>query len=204
MNQKCKVCDEPAAGFHFGAFTCEGCKSFFGRATAKAPTLSFFLTECKTSGGRCVIDKNNRTSCKVCRLKKCLTVGMSKSGSRYGRRSNWFKMHCLLQEQQQFNIKHGMDSANSALCIMPKALLRQSKYSAFHKPNKYCVNYNIDESSKPIDLRIKQSITPDHDDFKNNNKVNNRQLSLENSKNYQLLVPLDLTRKNKDHILLST
>lgn len=26
MNQQCKVCGEPAAGFHFGAFTCEGCK----------------------------------------------------------------------------------------------------------------------------------------------------------------------------------
>lgn len=26
-------------------------------------------------------------------------VGMSKSGSRYGRRSNWFKIHCLLQDQ---------------------------------------------------------------------------------------------------------
>lgn len=26
MNQQCKVCEEPAAGFHFGAFTCEGCK----------------------------------------------------------------------------------------------------------------------------------------------------------------------------------
>ena len=30
-NQLCRVCDEKAAGFHFGAFTCEGCKSFFGR-----------------------------------------------------------------------------------------------------------------------------------------------------------------------------
>lgn len=29
---------------------------------------------------------------------------MSKSGSRYGRRSNWFKIHCLLQEQQQQHI----------------------------------------------------------------------------------------------------
>lgn len=26
MNQQCKVCGEPAAGYHFGAFTCEGCK----------------------------------------------------------------------------------------------------------------------------------------------------------------------------------
>lgn len=28
---------------------------------------------------------------------------MSKSGSRYGRRSNWFKIHCLLQEQSNSN-----------------------------------------------------------------------------------------------------
>lgn len=31
---------------------------------------------------------------------------MSKSGSRYGRRSNWFKIHCLLQEQQQAAERH--------------------------------------------------------------------------------------------------
>ncbi|TRY76660.1 hypothetical protein TCAL_12877, partial [Tigriopus californicus] len=31
QNQLCRVCHEPAAGYHFGAFTCEGCKSFFGR-----------------------------------------------------------------------------------------------------------------------------------------------------------------------------
>ncbi|XP_057376412.1 protein embryonic gonad-like [Daphnia carinata] len=94
MNQKCKVCGEPAAGFHFGAFTCEGCKSFFGRTYSNVSAIG----ECK-NGGMCVINKKNRTSCKACRLRKCLLVGMSKSGSRYGRRSNWFKIHCLLQEQ---------------------------------------------------------------------------------------------------------
>ncbi|XP_063229067.1 knirps-related protein-like [Bacillus rossius redtenbacheri] len=96
MNQTCKVCGEPAAGFHFGAFTCEGCKSFFGRSYNNLGSI----TECKNNG-ECVINKKNRTSCKACRLRKCLLVGMSKSGSRYGRRSNWFKIHCLLQEQQQ-------------------------------------------------------------------------------------------------------
>ncbi|KAG8312968.1 hypothetical protein J6590_013309 [Homalodisca vitripennis] len=96
MNQLCRVCGEPAAGFHFGAFTCEGCKSFFGRTYNNLGSIS----ECKNNG-KCVITKKNRTSCKACRLRKCLVVGMSKSGSRYGRRSNWFKIHCLLQEQQQ-------------------------------------------------------------------------------------------------------
>ncbi|XP_020279770.1 uncharacterized protein LOC109852742 isoform X1 [Pseudomyrmex gracilis] len=94
MNQLCRVCGEPAAGFHFGAFTCEGCKSFFGRTYNNLGSIS----ECK-NGGVCVINKKNRTACKACRLRKCLMVGMSKSGSRYGRRSNWFKIHCLLQEQ---------------------------------------------------------------------------------------------------------
>ncbi|XP_045581581.2 uncharacterized protein [Procambarus clarkii] len=98
MNQLCKVCGEPAAGFHFGAFTCEGCKSFFGRTYNNLSQVH----ECK-NGGQCVINKQNRTSCKACRLRKCLMVGMSKTGSRYGRRSNWFKIHCLLQEQAAYN-----------------------------------------------------------------------------------------------------
>ena len=92
-NQLCRVCDEKAAGFHFGAFTCEGCKSFFGRFCNNQTVIP----DCKNNYV-CVIDKRNRTSCKACRLKKCLSVGMSKSGCRYGRRSNWFKIHCLMQK----------------------------------------------------------------------------------------------------------
>ncbi|XP_045113338.1 zygotic gap protein knirps-like [Portunus trituberculatus] len=96
MNQLCRVCGEAAAGFHFGVFTCEGCKSFFGRTYNNAGSLG----QCK-HGGRCVITKKNRTSCKACRLTKCLAAGMSKSGSRYGRRSNWFKLHCLFEDTEK-------------------------------------------------------------------------------------------------------
>ena len=96
QNQMCRVCEEPAAGFHFGAFTCEGCKSFFGRTCNNQSVIQ----ECKNNY-RCVVDKKNRTACKACRLRKCLMVGMSKSGSRYGRRSNWFKIHCLMQQSMQ-------------------------------------------------------------------------------------------------------
>lgn len=67
------------------------------------------ISECKNNGD-CVINKKNRTSCKSCRLRKCLMVGMSKSGSRYGRRSNWFKIHCLLQEQgSSMNMQNGLN-----------------------------------------------------------------------------------------------
>lgn len=69
-------------------------QSFFGRTYNNLSSIS----ECKNNG-ECVINKKSRTSCKACRLRKCLLVGMSKSGSRYGRRSNWFKIHCLLQDQ---------------------------------------------------------------------------------------------------------
>ena len=37
---------------------------------------------------------------------------MSKSGSRYGRRSNWFKIHCLLQEQTNGNQHMGGPGAS--------------------------------------------------------------------------------------------
>lgn len=67
------------------------------------------ISECKNNGD-CIINKKNRTSCKSCRLRKCLLVGMSKSGSRYGRRSNWFKIHCLLQEQgSTVNTQNGLN-----------------------------------------------------------------------------------------------
>lgn len=71
-------------------------QSFFGRSYNNLSSIA----DCKNDG-KCVINKKNRTACKSCRLRKCLYVGMSKSGSRYGRRSNWFKIHCLLQQQQQ-------------------------------------------------------------------------------------------------------
>lgn len=62
---------------------------------------------------------------------------MSKSGSRYGRRSNWFKIHCLLQEQQGGNgaagggagAGGGVGSANSAN-LDQLARLQQASHQA--------------------------------------------------------------------------
>ncbi|GFY08956.1 protein embryonic gonad [Trichonephila clavipes] len=71
MNQLCKVCGEPAAGYHFGAFTCEGCK----------------------------ISSTIRPALKIGSPRK--VEGNLVKGSRYGRRSNWFKIHCLIQDQAE-------------------------------------------------------------------------------------------------------
>jgi len=60
------------------------------------------VTACK-NGGNCIINKRNRTACKACRLRKCLDVGMSKSSSRYGRRSNWFKITYFSEQMRRCN-----------------------------------------------------------------------------------------------------
>ncbi|XP_052750058.1 protein embryonic gonad [Galleria mellonella] len=153
MNQQCKVCGEPAAGFHFGAFTCEGCKSFFGRTYNNISSIS----ECKNNS-ECVINKKNRTACKACRLRKCLLVGMSKSGSRYGRRSNWFKIHCLLQEQQQQQINQlqtnkSPPTFNSSMnpSFLPTNLLPAAALAEYYK--------NSEKSHYTEDI-TRQSVSP--------------------------------------------
>lgn len=75
-------------------------QSFFGRACNKSQSIP----ECKKNN-KCVINKNTRTTCKACRLTKCIQVGMSKGGSKFGRRSNWFKINFLLEEKQKASMK---------------------------------------------------------------------------------------------------
>lgn len=89
-------------------------QSFFGRSYNNMSSIS----DCKNNG-ECVINKKNRTACKSCRLRKCVLVGMSKSGSRYGRRSNWFKIHCLLQDQQQKQLQQSQNNYTSMPGVRP-------------------------------------------------------------------------------------
>ncbi|XP_072753793.1 uncharacterized protein [Anoplolepis gracilipes] len=108
VDKWCKVCKERAAGYHFGAYTCEGCKSFFGRTYNKPPSA---IPKCK-KGDNCEINKRTRTSCKACRLKRCYLVGMCKEKSRYGRRSNSLKAKQALQERRDIqNEKLSNDSS---------------------------------------------------------------------------------------------
>lgn len=106
----CAVCHDYASGYHYGVWSCEGCKAFFKRSiqseTQKCTVslhvwwknrggynplviifshLCFFVSAGQNdyicpATNQCTIDKNRRKSCQSCRLRKCYEVGMTKCG----------------------------------------------------------------------------------------------------------------------------
>nr|XP_003468471.1 estrogen receptor [Cavia porcellus] len=76
----CAVCNDYASGYHYGVWSCEGCKAFFKRSIQGHNDYICPATN------QCTIDKNRRKSCQACRLRKCYDVGMIKGGIRKDRR----------------------------------------------------------------------------------------------------------------------
>ncbi|CAJ1078354.1 estrogen receptor 2a [Xyrichtys novacula] len=72
----CAVCRDYASGYHYGVWSCEGCKAFFKRSIQRHNDYICPATN------QCTIDKNRRKSCQACRLRKCYEVGMTKCGMR--------------------------------------------------------------------------------------------------------------------------
>ncbi|KAM8725974.1 estrogen receptor 2a isoform 1-T2 [Acanthopagrus schlegelii] len=72
----CAVCHDYASGYHYGVWSCEGCKAFFKRSIQRHNDYICPATN------QCTIDKNRRKSCQACRLHKCYNVGMTKCGMR--------------------------------------------------------------------------------------------------------------------------
>uniref|UniRef100_A0AAV2JLL7 Estrogen receptor beta n=1 Tax=Knipowitschia caucasica TaxID=637954 RepID=A0AAV2JLL7_KNICA len=72
----CAVCRDFASGYHYGVWSCEGCKAFFKRSIQGHNDYICPATN------QCTIDKNRRKSCQACRLRKCQEVGMRKCGVR--------------------------------------------------------------------------------------------------------------------------
>ncbi|XP_053331329.1 estrogen receptor beta [Spea bombifrons] len=72
----CAVCSDYASGYHYGVWSCEGCKAFFKRSIQGHNDYICPATN------QCTIDKNRRKSCQACRLRKCFEVGMMKCGTR--------------------------------------------------------------------------------------------------------------------------
>ena len=76
--QWCAVCGAKSSGYHYGAYTCEGCKSFFKRTIHRDLKEKY---ECINYDDQCTVDTNTRAHCQFCRFKKCLEVGMVEEGT---------------------------------------------------------------------------------------------------------------------------
>ncbi|GFN89378.1 estrogen receptor [Plakobranchus ocellatus] len=78
----CQVCSDNASGFHYGVWSCEGCKAFFKRSI-QGP-VDYICPATNT----CTIDKHRRKSCQACRLRRCYEVGMNKGSQRKERKNS--------------------------------------------------------------------------------------------------------------------
>ncbi|KAJ8341322.1 hypothetical protein SKAU_G00336130 [Synaphobranchus kaupii] len=79
----CAVCHDYASGYHYGVWSCEGCKAFFKRSIQGHNDYICPATN------QCTIDKNRRKSCQACRLRKCYEVGMMKCAGVRRERCNY-------------------------------------------------------------------------------------------------------------------
>ncbi|KAM4713230.1 estrogen receptor 2a [Anableps anableps] len=96
----CAVCHDYASGYHYGVWSCEGCKAFFKRSIQGHNDYICPATN------QCTIDKNRRKSCQACRLRKCYEVGMTKCGIRKERgncRSTLVRRVTRLSSQGRIN-----------------------------------------------------------------------------------------------------
>lgn len=75
------MCGDKSSGVHYGVITCEGCKGFFRRSQSSSVNY-----QCPRQKN-CVIDRINRNRCQFCRLKKCISLGMSRDAVKFGRMS---------------------------------------------------------------------------------------------------------------------
>ncbi|XP_029452418.1 estrogen receptor [Rhinatrema bivittatum] len=91
----CAVCSDYASGYHYGVWSCEGCKAFFKRSIQGHNDYMCPATN------QCTIDKNRRKSCQACRLRKCYEVGMMKGGIRKDRRGGRMLKHKRQKEEQE-------------------------------------------------------------------------------------------------------
>nr|XP_028579528.1 estrogen receptor isoform X2 [Podarcis muralis] len=112
----CAVCNDYASGYHYGVWSCEGCKAFFKRSIQGHNDYMCPATN------QCTIDKNRRKSCQACRLRKCYEVGMMKGGIRKDRRGGRILKH-KRQKEEQDNKNSGIVAERRSPNLWPSPLM---------------------------------------------------------------------------------
>lgn len=97
----CQVCGDDSHGFHYGAFTCEGCMNFYRWHSQKE------LKPVCPYDKKCFITKSSQKSCWGCKWERCLELGM-KSNRR--KRDNAFLAYFCPDEEMN---SHSIQSTSS-------------------------------------------------------------------------------------------
>uniref|UniRef100_A0A667FNR8 Estrogen receptor n=1 Tax=Lynx canadensis TaxID=61383 RepID=A0A667FNR8_LYNCA len=113
----CAVCNDYASGYHYGVWSCEGCKAFFKRSIQGHNDYMCPATN------QCTIDKNRRKSCQACRLRKCYEVGMMKGGIRKDRRGGRMLKHKRQRDEGEGRNEVGSSGDVRASNLWPSPLL---------------------------------------------------------------------------------
>ncbi|XP_028746050.1 estrogen receptor [Peromyscus leucopus] len=113
----CAVCNDYASGYHYGVWSCEGCKAFFKRSIQGHNDYMCPATN------QCTIDKNRRKSCQACRLRKCYEVGMMKGGIRKDRRGGRMLKHKRQRDDLEGRSEMGPSGDMRAANLWPSPLV---------------------------------------------------------------------------------
>ncbi|XP_058881163.1 estrogen receptor isoform X2 [Acipenser ruthenus] len=119
----CAVCSDYASGYHYGVWSCEGCKAFFKRSIQGHNDYMCPATN------QCTIDKNRRKSCQACRLRKCNEVGMMKGVRKDRRGRHMLRVKRTASEQDEKSHVNGHDR-RLALTLEPTPINNGKKNSA--------------------------------------------------------------------------
>ncbi|KFO31298.1 Estrogen receptor, partial [Fukomys damarensis] len=119
----CAVCNDYASGYHYGVWSCEGCKAFFKRSIQGHNDYICPATN------QCTIDKNRRKSCQACRLRKCYDVGMIKGGIRKDRRGGRMLKYKRQRDDEERRNESSGDMRASNLWPSPLVIKHSKKNS---------------------------------------------------------------------------
>ncbi|CAL1532147.1 unnamed protein product [Lymnaea stagnalis] len=140
----CQVCNDNASGFHYGVWSCEGCKAFFKRSI-QGP-VDYICPATNT----CTIDKHRRKSCQACRLRRCYEVGMNKGSQRKERKSS-------ANTSGLKGKRCRADSSDSAINSTNNGASSSKVYFSFSQAAKRSRSASILEALQKADLPVLES-----------------------------------------------
>ncbi|KAI6181830.1 Nuclear receptor domain-containing protein [Aphelenchoides besseyi] len=91
--KSCLICGHVSHGYHFGILACRACAAFFRRTVAEKKVY-----KCRQNCN-CAIRKDMRNTCRYCRFRKCVSLGMNQNDVQMNREPLGKRMENEMQPQ---------------------------------------------------------------------------------------------------------